>query len=319
MTEELRNRQPKVLKILENAVLNDRISHAYIFSGAKGTYKREMAYHLALMLYLGTNPDYNSQIAHQILNNSHLNVFYIEPVLDTVKKEQILALQEEFSKTKALEGPRIYIIDKADSMSVQAMNSLLKFIEEPTSEDTYGILLTENIEAILPTIKSRSIILDFMRVKEGDLKEELIKSGIDIACSNYLAYLVNNLDLANKLLEDERFNDVKDTFEKYINQLFNKQKIKLFYKANQDIFYIKENVVMFLDLLEGFYRDLLEYKVAGKVLHFNNLENEVKEISERYSEDFIIEAISKILDVANKVKYYVNISLNLNKLFIDLS
>lgn len=319
MLDELRKRQPKIVKILENTYLNNRISHAYIFAGDKGTYKKRMAYHLALMLYLGINPDYDNQVAHQILNNNHLNVFLIEPSGQSIKKEQILALQEEFSMTSMVDGPRIYIIDKADTMSPQAMNSLLKFIEEPTSEETYGILLTENIEAILPTIKSRSIILNFNKVLEDDLKEELIKSGIENNNANYLAYLVNNQTEANKLLDDERFNNVVMTFTKFVNQLYKDQKIKLFYRANAEVFYVRENSMMFLELLEGFYRDLLEYKINHNILHFKNLEEEIKTISSKKTNDDIILALEKIIDLEKKMPYYINISLNLNRLFYDLS
>ena len=81
-----------------------------------------------------------------------------------------MALQEEFSKTSQIEGPRIYIINHADKMSTQAANSLLKFIEEPTSEETYGILITEQKDSILPTIISRSIILNF------DMPKKTIKT-----------------------------------------------------------------------------------------------------------------------------------------------
>ena len=80
------------------------------------------------------------EVCHQILNNEHLNVYVISSDSKVIKKEQIVGLQEEFSKTSNVSGPRIYIIIDADKMNQNSQNSLLKFIEEP-EEGIYGIFM----------------------------------------------------------------------------------------------------------------------------------------------------------------------------------
>ena len=161
MYATLEKAQPYALRILENSIKNNRLSHAYLFTGPNGTYKKEMAYHLAMMLYCKEEvPCYKCEDCLAIMENRHLNIYYVEPFGQNIKKEQIIALQEEFSKTSLLPGPRIYIINEADKMNSSAANSLLKFIEEPNS-DIYGILITEHKENILPTIVSRSMVVAF--------------------------------------------------------------------------------------------------------------------------------------------------------------
>ena len=159
MNFNLVSQQADIKRILLNTKSKNRLSHAYIFSGPSGVGKKEMAYYFALMQYCHNDePCMTCQNCHQILNNEHLNVFVISSDTKTIKKEQIVDLQEEFSKTSNVPGPRIYIILDADKMNPQSQNSLLKFIEEP-EEGIYGILCTTNISKILPTIISSPLIL----------------------------------------------------------------------------------------------------------------------------------------------------------------
>ena len=92
MYATLQKAQPNALRILENSIRHNRLSHAYLFTGKVGTYKKEMAYHLALMLYCKeVVPCYKCPQCLAILENRHLNVHYIEPLGQTIKKEQTVS------------------------------------------------------------------------------------------------------------------------------------------------------------------------------------------------------------------------------------
>lgn len=319
MYAKLQKAQPCALRIIENCKNASRLSHAYLFTGPKGTYKKEMAKHFAMMLYCSEEkPCYKCPNCMAILENRHMNVFYIEPSGQTVKKEQIIALQEEFSKTSLLEGPRVYIVDGADTMSVSAANSLLKFIEEPANEQTYGILITEHKDNILSTIISRSIVINFEQIDKNIIKEELKEKNIDgllIDCS-----LVNtsNTQEAIRLMEDNNFINVCKTFEKYANQLASNQRVSLFYKANNDILSNRENLKLFLLLLESFYRDIYEYQISKRVLMFTSLEEQIKIISNNYNGEDILKYLFQILELLKKISYNVNITLLVNQLLLEI-
>ena len=315
----LKRAQPRALRIIENSIKNNRLSHAYLFTGPKGTYKKEMAYHLAMSLYCKEDtPCYNCPSCLAILENRHLNVHYIEPFGQTIKKEQIIALQEEFSKTSLLPGPRIYIINEADTMSSSAANSLLKFIEEPNGE-TYGILITEHKDNMLSTIISRSMIITFDELDKKLLKEELSQLDLSQTEIDSIAYLTSNLSDAKELIEDESFIKTLNIFENFVNDLADKKNLGLFYRNNLEVLGSKEKLKTFLMLLECFLRDVYEYKQVNKILVFESLEEKVKIISENISNDALLKYLFQILELTKRVGYNVNMSLLMNQFLIDIN
>lgn len=319
MYATLKKAQPNALRILENSIKNNRLSHAYLFTGPNGTYKKEMAYHLAMMLYCKESvPCYKCPSCLAILENRHLNVHYIEPFGQSIKKEQIIALQEEFSKTSLLDGPRVYIINEAETMSTSAANSLLKFIEEPTGE-TYGILISEHKENLLSTIISRSMVVNFKELDKKFLKEQLEKEEISPLMLNSLCYLTSNLDEAIEFSTDESFVNVCSIFERFVSDLKDRKSVSLFYKANLETLGNKEKLKLFLRLLEAFFRDLYEYRVLNNVLVFDSLTEVIKTISDHYDKDDLLKYLFEILELIKKIGYNVNMSLLMNQFLIDLN
>jgi DNA polymerase-3 subunit delta' len=319
MYTTLKKAQPRALRIIENSKKNNRLSHAYLFTGPKGTYKKELAYHFALMLYCKEEtPCYKCDSCKAILEGNHLNVTYIEPLGQSIKKEQIIALQEEFSKTSLVDGPRIYIINEAETMSASAANSLLKFIEEPNGE-TYGILITEHKDNILSTIISRSMVINFRELDKKFLKEQLKSKEISPLMLNSLCYLTSNLDEAIELSTDESFVKVCSIFERFVSDLKDRKSVSLFYKANLEVLGNKEKLKLFLRLLEAFFRDLYEYRVLNNVLVFDSLTDVIKTISNHYDKDDLLKYLFEILELIKKIGYNVNMSLLMNQFLIDLN
>lgn len=319
MYATLKKAQPRALRIIENSKKNNRLSHAYLFTGPKGTYKKEMAYHLAMMLYCKEDkPCYKCPDCLAILENRHLNVHYIEPLGQSIKKEQILALQEEFSKTSLLPGPRIYIINEADTMSASAANSLLKFIEEPTSE-TYGILITEHKDNILSTIISRSMIVAFNELDKKVLNDQLCNLNATPLISDCLCYLTSNIVDANQMLENEDFLKVVGVFEKFVADYVEKIPVGLFYRNNLDVLGNKDKLKTFLMLLEGFMRDIYECQTLNQILVFNSLEKEIKTIATEVNKENVLKYLFEILELIKKIGYNVNMSLLINQFLIDLN
>ena len=253
-----------------------------------------------------------------ILENRHMNVFYIEPSGQTIKKEQIITLQEEFSKTSLLEGPRVYIIDCADTMSVSAANSLLKFIEEPVNEETYGILITEHKENILSTIISRSMIINFEQIDKDIIKEEMKEKTDDELLIDCSLVLTSNVDEALKLIGDNNFINACKVLEKFANQLSLCQRVSLFYRANSDTLGSRENLKVFLLLLEAFYRDVYEYQIAKRVFVFNSLKEQIANISNRYTSEDILKYLFQILELVKKISYNVGMNLLINQLLFEM-
>lgn len=160
-------KQQVILNQFKKAIVKDRLSHLYLFTGPKGSGKKELAYEIANALLLK-----KPEGAQQLKESGHVNLMYIEPSGQNIKKEQIADLQSEFSKTSLTAGARVYIIDEVDKLSTAAANGLLKFLEEPLSKQTIGFLLSDNPEQVLPTIQSRSQIIFLKPRSEHELTED---------------------------------------------------------------------------------------------------------------------------------------------------
>ncbi len=231
--------QNKIYDMLKASKANDRLSHAYLFYGDEGVGKKEMAYALARLLYSeGNEIDFNSADVTNILSDNHLNVNYIsvDDGKKLISKEQIDALQEEYSKTSLVEGTRIYIIDGIDKASNAAQNSLLKFIEDPDNiEQTIGIFIATDLANVVSTIKSRCILEHFTAIPKLTLKDILIKDGISEIDAGLSAILTNDIEEAKRIVNEDYFLELKNIFLEYIDLKYEKDKT-LFYLKYQSFF-----------------------------------------------------------------------------------
>ncbi len=206
--------------MLKRAKDNNHLSHAYLFYGPKGTGKKEMAYMLSLMLYCKNDVCFTCDDCKNILNGNNLNVIYIgkDEKKTVISKEQIESLQEEFSKTSLLNGPRIYIVDGIDLASQAAQNSLLKFIEEPeNAEESIGIFIADELSNVLSTIQSRCELVYFKEISKDILIRNLKDEGIDDLNSSMLASITNNIDEAMSIYGTEKYENAKNMFLELIN------------------------------------------------------------------------------------------------------
>lgn len=201
--------QPTVLKMLKNSILRNRVSHAYLFEGIRGTGKKEVGLLLAKSLFCqspkeGYLPCEECSNCKRIDTGNHPDFHLIEPDGLSIKKQQIHELQDEFSKTGVESKQKIYMIVHADKMTVNAANSLLKFLEEPNRQ-TFAILISEQVQKILPTILSRCQTLTFTPLSPDNLIEKFIAEGVKMDVAPLLAQLTNNIDEALEWNQDDWF------------------------------------------------------------------------------------------------------------------
>ncbi len=212
--------QRDIFNILKRAKDTDRLSHAYLFYGASGTGKKEMAYALACLLYCENGGCLECETCKSILSGNNLNISYVgKPERKSgISKEQIQDLQEEFSKTSLVNGKRIYIVDGIDTASTAAQNSLLKFIEEPENQEAaVGIFLAEELSNVLVTIQSRCELVYFKEVPKKIFISNLLEEGLEEFDASLIATLTNNLDETMEYYKSEEYKIAKDMFLELIN------------------------------------------------------------------------------------------------------
>lgn len=138
--------------IIKKSLLNDQLSHLYLLVGSKGDFRDKMLLEIVQSLVLDTSSQKNELIEKQ-------KVMWVESETQVIKKDQIQQLFTEFSKTSLQSIRKIYVIEDAEKLNHSSANTLLKFMEEPESKTSVGILVTNNPQSLLDTIVSRSHIL----------------------------------------------------------------------------------------------------------------------------------------------------------------
>ena len=136
------------MKLINNSFNNDRLVQTYLFHGDKGTLKMDAALYLASLILCEAGGNCGVCDQCKIIERlTNPNVFIVSPDGDSIKKEQIDNLEHEFSLTS--DSKRIFIIKDIDKATLASSNSLLKFLES-LNENSYGVLLTENINLVIP-------------------------------------------------------------------------------------------------------------------------------------------------------------------------
>ncbi len=168
--------QQVIVRTLKNAIANDKIAHAYLFCGPRGTGKTTMArlFAKALNCSEGLGHQCNQCENCVALNNgSHPDVVEIDAASNN-GVDQVRELIERVNYAPIRGRYKIYIIDEVHMMSQGAFNALLKTLEEPP-EHVIFILATTEPHKVLPTILSRCQRYDFGKIEPNDMKAKLIE------------------------------------------------------------------------------------------------------------------------------------------------
>ncbi len=287
----------------QKAIEAHKISHAYILAGEAGMGRKSLAHAFALTLLCekgGSQPCMECHACKQVLSDNHpdlIHVTHVKPA--TIGVDDI---REQVTDTIMIRPYssyyKIYIIDEAEKMTVQAQNALLKTIEEPPSYAVI-ILLTTNPEAFLPTILSRCVQLK-LRPLQDSVVEEYLENVLKLPESDArlcAAFARGNLGKAIRLagsddfrhMYEELIDVLKHVKEMNITDLL--ARIKGWEDEHMDIYEC-------LDFMQVWYRDALMYKVTKDMdlLIFKDEYDAIGEMTRHIGYDgfeMILQAIEK--------------------------
>ena len=215
----------------------------------------------------------------------------------------------------------IYIIHLVENMGVEAVNSILKFLEEPGSE-IYAFLTTNNENNVLPTIISRCQLLRLKLVDRREVIEDAVHLGVEREDAELLSYFYNDGELIYDILHDKEevgdFEDAKKAFVEFMDALKNDDKREAIYYAQTNIIPLvktKSSARFFLDMLVEGFEDVLNIQ-QGKSPMLQSYDTILQELSKKLPN--VSESLIEILKDRNLINLNVNTSLLMDHLVLHI-
>ncbi len=317
--------QEQIKEHLQNAIATNKVSHAYIINGERCAGKEFIAHVFAMALQCERQEEEPCQECHsckQALSGNQpdiIKVMHEKP--NTIGVEDIRTQINGTIAIKPYSSPRkIYIMNEGEKMTVQAQNALLKTLEEPP-EYTVILILTTNVNALLPTILSRCVVLNMKPVRDELIKKFLMETVQipDYKSDLCVAFARGNVGKAKLLASSEEFDNIKEeavTLLKYINDMEIGEIVAAIKKINDYKFDVND----YLDILSIWYRDVLLFKATNDVNHliFRGEIQYIRKVADRCSYHGI-EKILKALDKAqNRLSANVNFDLTMELLLLTI-
>jgi len=200
--------QEKAVRLIRAGLQRKRVARAYLFSGPRGVGKRAAALELAKALNCLSAPRDDAcdrcETCRRIEHGNHPDVVRIVPDGTSIKIDQVRRLQREFAYAAAEAERRVVIIEQTETMTVEAANSMLKFLEEPVTP-MVAVLIAEQEDAVLPTIRSRCQHIRFAPLSPEHLEQVLTGEGVDPAMARIAAHLAGGREEVRRLAEGDEF------------------------------------------------------------------------------------------------------------------
>lgn len=317
--------QEQLKEHLQGALKSGKVSHAYIINGEKSAGKEFIAQIFAMALQCeteGTEPCNECHSCKQAISFNQPDIIRItHEKPGTISVDDIrtqlnndIAIKPYSSKYK------IYIMNEAEKMTQQAQNALLKTLEEPP-EYAVILLLVTNLDAMLPTILSRCVVLNMKPVADHLVREFLMKElqVPDYKAEVCVSFARGNVGKAKALASSEEFENIKSealSLLKYIQDMEIQEITAAIKKINEYKFEVND----YLDLIAVWYRDVLLFKATNDVNHlvFREEIGALRKVAARSSYEGIENVIHALAKAKRRLEANVNFDLTMELLFLEI-
>lgn len=317
MKEYFKENQKIAYSTLINCKKNNKFPQAILLNGYKDTPLLEIAKYVAKSIICeNEEPCEECLDCLRIDNESYTDLIIVDGNEHSIKKGQIEEIQERFSMSALEEkGSKIYIINNIENATNEAINSLLKFLEEPTN-DIYAIITTANINNVLSTIISRCMNIHLKKASKHNLVVEATKKNLPLEDALILSNFKGSLDSIVDTYEKTSYLSIKDVLIEFLEQM--KEKEDLLYFAQLEISEVikdKNDFLLFLELLEISFLDIMNYKNNSELI-FKDHEDLIESLSN--SLDNIADKLNTIMLFKGSVMLNANVKLLLDSLVIKI-
>ena len=301
MLEKYLEKQEIATNLLLNEKKNNKIVQAYLFVSEDKIFLMQYSLDFAKEII---SDEYDEKISKQIDDNNYPELKIIESSNGNIKKEQLLELQESFSVKPVLGNKLVYIIDGAEDLTSVSANTILKFLEEP-SDDIVAILLTDNLQKVLSTVKSRCQIITFNNDKRSD----------NVIFENYKKIYTEDE------YNDETFNYLTANILEIIKKIdLKKIKTYIYYKTEiSDIYKEKRDYIFLFDFILYFYYDMLNFKLHRDLMYMNKYTDYIEALDQENTFETITKKLQVIENTKNNLETNMNLKLLMDDFIIKMS
>ncbi len=307
------------------AIEQDKISHAYIICGERYSGKEFIAKIFAAAMLCdgeGEKPCGKCHSCVQAFSDNNpdiIKVVHEKPNVISVDDIRSQVNSTVYVKPYA-DKRKIYIINEAEKMNPQAQNALLKTLEEPP-EYVVIILLTSNMDELLPTILSRCVLLSMRPVRDRDVRKFLMEEEHipDYKADVCVAFARGNVGKAKLLARNDDFDNIRNDAVKLMKHIREMDVSELTAAVKKSVDY-KLAINDFLDIITVWYRDVLLFKATADA---NNLifRDEIQYIK-KAADVSTYKDLQDIIDALEKAKQRldsnVNFELTMELLFLTM-
>jgi len=322
--------QEHVTITLKNQIMDDRITHAYLFAGIRGTGKTSTAKIFArsvnCLQTIDGNPCNSCSVCNKAISGNLMDIIEIDAASNR-GVDEIRDLREKVKYPPSTGKYRVYIVDEVHMLTVEAFNALLKTLEEPPSHVIF-ILATTEPHRLPPTILSRCQRFDFKRISVEDIVNRLKHVGeqagievdeeaVELIARNADGALRDALSMLDQCLAFQRGNRL--TFDRVISILgmapfeflikmsegiVNSNTVSCIQLLNNAVDEGKDIGQLFKDLIYHF-RDLLIIKTSDVSLVAATGERAkvLKNLSEKMEVNTLIRIINVLSEAETKAKW----------------
>ena len=306
--------QEHIKEYFNSELMHHQISHAYILTGEAGMGRKTIANAFAMAIECeeeGVTPCMQCRSCRQFMSGTHPDVVYVRHSkpgsigIDDVREQIINDVA-----IKPYYGPyKIYIVDQAELMTVQAQNALLKTIEEPPQ---YAVLflLTTDLAAFLPTITSRCVNLKLKPLYDKIIKDHLVQEYRvpERQADVITAFARGNLGKAIALAGSEEFAGMQEAVLGILKHV-REMNIADMQAGLRQIREAGYDIMECLDMTELWFRDILMFKATQDTVGFvfKDEYRYIKDIADRTS----FEGIEKILKAVDTARIRINANVDL--------
>lgn len=314
--------QKHIIKYLKKSISNNSVSHAYVFEGPDGIGKRTVAKVFGKALVCESTDSEPCRECRSCLlfqSNSHPDIKTISSN-SSIGVDTIRDIVKDVN-TKPYYGVRkIYIIENADKMTIQAQNSLLKTLEEPPNYAVI-ILTTSNIELLLSTLLSRCIIKKFVRNTNEEVYQ-YIKANYPNSFDEKVIISLADGIIGNvkKIISSNDMNRLRQETYNVIKTMVKGKE----YEALETVAFFsqqKDNIDLILHIMLLFFRDILISSQANDNSFLVNTDylDSIYNLGEFIKPDGIRKCIDAILEAKNNLLSNSNFSLTIEVLVLKIN